>query len=213
MPHRNVIRELVADTSYHCYNRGVERRDIFVDEQDYRAFLRRLEVMLTDPEQREDDKPSGRIRLKSFYGVIELNAYCLMPNHFHLLLHQISDDSLVEFMRTLSTSYTMYFNKKYKRAGSLFQGRYKAKRIDNAAYGIHISRYIHLNALTMPGGYKKYEYSSMGYLAEPYIAPSWLRGDRVLDDFGGVYERYEEFVEEYASHDEFKQLEDRFDLS
>lgn len=213
MPHRNVLRELAADTSYHCYNRGVERRDIFMDAQDYRVFLTRLKLMLSDPESLKNDKAPERVRIKSFFGRIELHAYCLMPNHFHLLLHQVSDDSMVEFMRTLSTSYTMYFNKKYERVGSLFQGRYKARRVDNAAYATHISRYIHLNALSMPGGYERYEYSSMQFLKEPYIAPSWFDPSRLLDDFGGSYDTYRKFVEEYASLDEFEYLEDRFDLA
>lgn len=213
MPHRNVIRELVSDTSYHCYNRGVEKRDIFMDEQDYRAFLRRLELMLINPELLESEKPSDRIRIKSFYGEVELYAYILMPNHYHLLLYQIEDNSLPEFMRTLSTSYTMYFNQKYRRAGSLFQGRYKARRVDNAAYAVHVSRYIHLNGLAMPGGYEGYEYSSMPYLREPYIAPSWLNVNRVLEDFGGSYEAYDKFVKEYATPDEFEQIRDRFSLT
>ena len=223
MPNRNVLREFTADTSYHCYNRGVEQRDIFLDEQDYGVFLSRIKSMLTDPEElkkelkkkpnKSADKNYRRVRLKSFYGDISLRAYCLMPNHFHLLVHQKSGHALGEFMRVLATSYTMYFNAKYKRVGHLFQGRYKARRVDSAVYGVHISRYIHLNGLNMPGSFERYQYSSMRFLANPENKPSWLASQEVLADFGGNYQKYRMFVAEYADPNSLELLEDKFDLA
>lgn len=209
MPHRNVIREFVKDTSYHVYNRGVEQRTIFLDSQDYYVFLRRLEIMLIDRSQ-IDEKSLPRQPVKSFYGQIELLAYCLMPNHFHLLLHQNSDNDVAEFMRTLSTSYTMYFNKRYERVGALFQGRYKAHRIDNDSYRLHISRYIHLNPIALKRDVESFEYSSLRHFSLRDL--SWITYDKVLDDFLS-YDDYLKFVLDYAEPEKLQQLEYAYDIT
>ncbi|MBP9667712.1 transposase [Candidatus Saccharibacteria bacterium] len=212
MPHKNVIRHFESGATYHCYNRGVEKRIIFNDEQDYGVFLQRLKLMLADPEIISEDYPE-RQRLKSYYGDIELLSYCLMPNHFHLLLSQKTDHAIPEMMQTLSTSYTMYFNARNDRVGSLFQGRYKASRVDSDAYALHISRYIHLNPYDLPGGFERYLYSSMRYLAEPSTCPEWLNVEKVLENHYDSYEKYRQFVEEYANSDDFEYLEDDFSLA
>lgn len=208
MPSKNVIREFVADTSYHTCNRGVERRLIFLDSQDYNVFLNRLRMMLIDRSELDDDELS-RQPVKSFYGEVELLAYCLMPNHFHLLLHQITDNGVAEFMRTLSTSYTMYFNKRYQRVGSLFQGRYKAQRVDNDAYRLYISRYIHLNPVALGRDIEQFEYSSMRHYLHRDV--SWIQYDRVIDDFGG-YDTYRTFVLDYAQPEALRQFDEDIDI-
>lgn len=209
MPHKNVIREFLPDRSYHVYNRGVERRLIFLDEQDHYVFLKRLELMLCDREGM-DRKDLPLQPVKSFYGEVELQAFCLMPNHFHLLLHQNSDTGVAEFMRTLSTSYTMYFNKRYERDGSLFQGRYKARLVNNDAYRLHISRYIHLNPLALGRDIERYEYSSLRYYSTQDMA--WLNTERVLEDFGS-YEKYRDFVLDYATPNQLQNLEENYKLT
>lgn len=192
----------MADRTYHVYNRGVEKRTVFNDTQDYGVFLNRLKIMLID---RTELPPSELPRqpIKSFFGDVELLAYCLMPNHFHLLLHQNTDDGIAEFMRTLSTSYTMYFNKRNQRDGSLFQGRYKAKLVNDDAYRLHISRYIHLNPYGIDRDIERFEYSSLR--SYKVADMSWIAYDRVLDDFGS-YEAYLQFVLDYASPDKFERL-------
>ena len=214
MPHRNIIRHYTEDASYHCYNRGVEKRKIFLDEQDYGVFLQRLKLMLANPEGLDKEDVAGRVRVKSFYGEVQLISYCLMPNHFHLLLRQESADAIPEFMRTLSTSYTMYFNKRYDRVGSLFQGRYKARLVDSDPYRLHISRYIHLNPLDLVSrlNLDAYLYSSMRFLREPDLAPSWLGAQELLDDFGGSYQKYKKFVYEYAAPDMLEALDEEYSL-
>lgn len=211
MPHRNLIRIFIADHSYHCYNRGVERRKIFLDAQDYGVFLNRLKRLLANPDELKDEEP-GRDRLRSFHGEIELVAYCLMPNHYHLLLKQVNETALAEFMRSLSTSYTMYFNKRYQRVGPLFQGRYKARLVDTDAYDLHLSRYIHLNPIDLPADFHTYDYSSFRFLKDPHTRPSWLHVDRVLGAHDYSYDVYEKFVAEYANTGKFERLSDEFDL-
>lgn len=183
-----------------------------MDQQDYGVFLSRLKRMLADPKTLEDDT-DGRVRLKSFYGEIDLLAYCLMPNHYHLLLHQASENALAEFMRSLSTSYTMYFNERYERVGPLFQGRYKARIVDTDAYSLHISRYIHLNPIELRGGVEHYPYSSFRFLMQPEQKPEWLHVERVLMDHGESAKKYHKFVMEYANPERFEQLVDEFDLN
>lgn len=208
MPSKNIVRQFVANGVYHCYNRGVEKRPIFMDTQDYGVFLNRLKQMLANPKDLTSADPIDH--LKSYYGDVELLAYCLMPNHFHLLLHQTSDRSIPEFMRTLSTSYTMYFNKRYERVGHLFQGTYKARHVDNESYWLHISRYIHLNPLSSRTNIESFPYSSLPYY-KSHDAPSWLKPERVLDSFG-TYNVYLEFVKDYMSIEKIVQINDECSL-
>ncbi|MDA3792322.1 MAG: transposase, partial [Elusimicrobia bacterium] len=80
---------------------------------------------------------------------VEIVAFALMPNHYHIILKQIADNGISKYMHKLGTGYTMYFNKKNKRSGSLFEGRFKAKAITNDEYLVHLSRYIHLNPVSL----------------------------------------------------------------
>lgn len=210
MPHRNIIRHFEANMSYHCYNRGVEKRQVFVDQQDYGVFLARLKMMLADPGELREEY-TNRERIRSFYGRIELRAYCLMPNHFHLLLHQYDAAALADFMRTLSTSYTMYFNNRHQRVGPLFQGRYKASEITSDAYDMHISRYIHLNPYELTSDYEEYAYSSMQFVLHPERTPAWVSIENVLQSHGSR-ETYRKFVKEYAAEDLIEQLDDVYTL-
>ncbi len=191
------MREFAAESIYHVYNRGVERRMIFMDVQDYYVFLNRLRQLLDDPETLKADMPDRKERLKSFYGEVELLAFCLMPNHFHLLIYQHTENAIAEFMRALSTSYTMYFNKRYERVGSLFQGRYKARLVDSEPYWQHISRYIHLNPEALGRDCTQYEYSSLHLYSTPNIG--WLRPEKVLAEYKSL-EEYLTFVNDASGH-------------
>ena len=188
MPSPNVIREYVPESYYHVYNRGVEKRIIYQDAQDYAVFLSYLRRHLSP-----DDTLDSQKRPYKFYGSIDLVAYCLMPNHFHFLLYSKEDPSqIAKFMQSLCIAYSMYFNRRYKRVGGLFQGRFKAIRIANDAYLQHISRYIHLN----PTDYKSYKWSSLPYYLNADKV-NWLHPERILDIFGASYG---EFIDEY--HDQ-----------
>ena len=186
MPAKNVVKTFAPDSYYHVYNRGVAKQKIFLDQTDKRYFLKLLDRHLN---------PKSKIMNKSGFSYkkfdnVELNCYCLMGNHFHFLIY-VSDNpyALSEFMKSIGTAYTMYFNLKYKRVGPLFQGTYKASRITNDAYLLHITRYIHRN----PREYLTCRYSSLkAYSTQEKTA--WLHPERILLLFKG--NEYLRFVSE-----------------
>lgn len=148
MPYRTT--SLVNDNYYHIYNRGVEKRIIFSDERDYKRFLQTLYYY-----QFNGPKPAfsnqSRFKIKDFthsLKIVEITCYCLMPNHFHLLIRQLMDHGISEFIGKVINSYTKYYNTKHRRIGSLFQGGFKAVLVENDIQFIHLSRYIHLNPYT-----------------------------------------------------------------
>jgi len=138
---------------YHVYNRGVEKRIIFNDAQDYETFEGFLKDYLTLPADPETTKKvftvNGRSfrgtphQPKNYFGKIELMAYGLMPDHFHLLLRQITRGSIEGLIRSLCTRYSMYFNKKYQRTGALFEGPYKSVQIKDVSQLPPLTRHIH----------------------------------------------------------------------
>jgi REP-associated tyrosine transposase len=195
MPRRNVLRSDAPDSFYHVYARGHSKHRIFLDEQDYLFFLNLLERYLAS----EEIKSRHRVVYPNFYNKIELLAYCLMPNHFHLLVYQHQASALTAFMRSLMTSYSLYFNKKYKRSGSLFESRFRASLITDGAYLEHITRYIHLN----PRLWRDYEYSSLPYYLQR-LEVSWLNPRRILNLFSSPAD-YLQFVEDY---EESKKMQD-----
>ena len=170
MPIKNTIKVYDAPAFYHIYNRGAGNQVIFRDDQDRNKFLSII-ARHRDPDE-TTTKTDGCEYEK--YD-IELVAYCLMGNHFHLLVFQESDPgALTQLMRSVATAYTMYFNRKYKQFGHLFQSAFKASLITNDAYLLHITRYIHMN----PRNYLRYRWSSISaYLGEE--APSWLHPERI----------------------------------
>ncbi len=189
MPSKNIIRNFITDGIYHIYNRGVEERIIFLDEQDYSVFLFYMKIYLSDIEETDIKEILSRFNYSITRGNlnlcknINLSSYCLMPNHFHLLVQQKDKKSIIEFMQRLSNAYVKYFNKKYKRVGSLFQGRYKAALIDSTNYLLNVIHYIHANPLELPehSNFEKlenYNYSSL----KDYIGKTntlWLRKDYI----------------------------------
>jgi putative transposase len=188
MPSRNILRQFVPDAYYHVYNRGVSRQTIFHEAEDYAVFLNLLKRYL-DVEPIRDLK--GR-EYSSLRGEVELLAYCLMPNHFHLLFYLHEPDAITRLMRAVTGAYTIFYNKKYKRIGPLFQSRFKASHILDEAYLLHISRYIHMN----PKDYKRAEYSSV----HDYVggrSTTWLQPERVMALFEGDLRKYEKFLEDY----------------
>ena len=136
---------LVCDEYYHVYNRGVDKRIVFQDSLDIGRFLQDIQEFNTI-------EPIGSIFENSFSKdksindkLVEIVCYCLNPNHFHLLLKQVSENGISEFMKRLSGGYTLYFNNRNKRTGALFQGKFKSSHIDSNTYLLHVSAYINLN--------------------------------------------------------------------
>lgn len=172
MPSRNIIKSYDIDTYYHIYNRGVEKRKIFLDDQDYAVFIGLLRRYL---DKKPDLDPRGRER-EWLDGEVEIIAFCLMPNHFHLLLYQTENDSITKLMRAVCSSYSTYFNQKYDRVGSLFQGCFKAVAINNHEYLQYMSRYIHRN----PSNYLNWQWSSLDYWTGKKTA-YWIKHQRLND--------------------------------
>lgn len=208
MPARNTVKTYTENTYYHIYNRGVEGRDIYADEQDYKVFLGFIKRYLTVPIQNEVQPQNGAQRKANLYDELQLAAYCLMPNHFHLLLKQHRIDSTTKFIRALMNCYVRYFNQKYKRIGGLFQGIFKAVPIDNEAYLLHLTRYIHLNPLELHDmTMERLEdyYCSYGeYIGKR--TTSWINSKEILGYFGsnliniGSFDSYRHFVEKYTGN-------------
>lgn len=213
MPSRNIIRQFTENGVYHVYNRGVEKRDIFLDDQDYAVFLHLLKYYLSPIDPKEvhplmEFQNFAVIKPKPLSNIekeVNLIAYCLMPNHFHLLIQQISIDGITKLLRRVSTTYAMYFNKRYKRVGYLFQGPYKAKLVENDSYLLHLSRYIHLNPSELiRRNLIDYPYSSYKYYLGTAKA-GWVKPDLILAYFDkskllpslNEYPSYQRFVEGY----------------
>jgi putative transposase len=192
MPSRNVLKEDVAETFYHVYFRGGNRSRIFREAADFEKMLRLFARYLS----LEEVKNSAGLSFPNYYNKLVLVSFCLMSNHVHLLLYQRQQHAMTEFMRSLLTSYSMYFNKKYKRSGPLFESRYKASMITDDSYLEHITRYIHLN----PRQWRDYEYSSLPYYLHQ-VTDEWIKPDRILELFSTPTE-YLAFVEDYEQNKE-----------
>lgn len=201
MPARNVIRSYTENGYYHIYNRGVEKRIIFEDVQDYSTFLYYLFVYLAPSELviRRYPKINWNLKKNNLHGKITLLAYCLMPNHFHLLVRQADIDAVTKLMRRLTSAYTEYFNKRNKRTGALVQGIFKAKYLETEEYLFYLNKYIHRNPLGLvnsPLSLRDYPWSSYPiYLAK---RQSSYLDTTILAAFSDTYSQlsYQSFVEE-----------------
>ncbi len=138
---------------YHIYNRGSDKRDIILDKEDLNRFVQSLIEFNTE-------KPIGSIYENSFRKdslggptskLVDIVAYCINPNHFHLILTPLIDKGIEKFMQRFG-GYTMYFNEKYNRNGVLFQGKFKSKYIPDDRYLLHLSVYVNYNNLDSLGG-------------------------------------------------------------
>lgn len=143
--------EFAIGEYYHLYNRGVEKRIIFLDANDYLRFV--VLLYLSNNYQgielgsylRNGHKLEDALTEDMSSDLVSIGAYCLMPNHFHLLVKEKVENGISNFMRKLLTGYSMYFNKKYSRTGTLFEGRFKASHIAEDRYLEYLFSYIHLN--------------------------------------------------------------------
>lgn len=143
----------VNEHFYHVYNRGTDKRIIFQDGADYLRFIHDLYEL-------NDLQAVLNIKYRYNYGgetsiirerelLVDIVAWCLMPNHYHLLLRQRIDNGISMFMQKLGTAYTMYFNKRYERSGVLFQGVFKSRLVNTDPYLTHLVRYVHLNPVSL----------------------------------------------------------------
>lgn len=228
--------QFINNEIYHIYNRGVEKRDIFLDDQDRFRFIHNLfefnnknqvvnasyrfnpKSMEVEPQyfERQEKKPRKLL--------VEILTFCLMPNHYHLLLRQKIEKGIICFMQKLGTGYTMYFNQKNERVGPLFQGRFKAIHVNKQEYLDYLFHYIHFNPLdlTIPewreGKIKNYQktieslnsYRWSGHL--DYIStknfPSVTQREFLLKTFGGEKNYKDNITNWFKQMDERKEAED-----
>lgn len=186
MPTKNRVKVYVSDMYYHLYNRGWNRTLIFQEDEDFVYF----EWLLARHLSQQPTQDSKGRECRHLRPVIDLVAYCLMPNHFHLLVYQRDDRAIAQLMSSVLTAYTMYFNKKYKRRGSLFESTYKAVPIVEDTQLMHITRYIHLNHAQ----YKTWSFSS--YTDYSKEAREWVEPQKILELFSSRG-AYLEFVDDY----------------
>lgn len=140
---------------YHLYNRGVDKRVIFQNTNDYDRFILLLYLCNSSKSVdlgnlfTEGMTFSDILNLDTGNNIVAIGAYTLMKNHFHILAKETTENGLSKFMSKLSTGYSMYFNKKYKRSGSLFEGRFKVSHANKNEYLKYLFTYIHLNPIKL----------------------------------------------------------------
>jgi len=206
---------------YHVYNRGVDKRDVFTDRKDYERFLFHLYACndthsLLNTKFHYRGLASIGTREKNRVPLVSIVCFCLMPNHFHLLLRQEKQRGIPTFLQKVGTAYTMYFNTRHDRSGSLFQGPYRSIHVPDDRYFLPLSRYIHLNPLDLhQAQWKKYgvknragarrwlaEYPWSSYSA--YTSTNQFPGLLALNPLGQMFrttQEYRKYVESWSGKD------------
>ena len=209
MPGRSI--PLVTGEFYHVFNRGIDRCPTFTSKKECQRAVVSLKYYLhVQPPIKlarflrlEDNKRREvETLLKNGQKHVYISAFCLMPNHFHLLVRQNKNDGIAKFLSNFQNSYTRYFNTLHERDGSLFLDQFKAIRIESDEQMIHVSRYIHLNPYTgfvvkTLSDLKNYPWSSLSsYLNH---AVTWIDTTFVTEYFSKPLE-YEKFVYDQADY-------------
>lgn len=144
---------LVQGEYYHIYNRGNSKQKIFHDKEDYLRFISLLYISNTRESFNLYDlarDPNFNIyEIERNNLLVNLGAYCLMPNHFHILITETTESGISKFMQKLGTAYSMYYNKKYERSGGLFEGKFKTQHAGTDRHLKYLFSYIHLNPIKL----------------------------------------------------------------
>lgn len=176
------------DEYYHIYNRGNDKQKIFLDSKDYERFLTLLYLSNSynafKLRRNEGRSLLEHMSLDRGETLVDICAYCIMPNHFHILIKEKIDGGIPIFMRKLATGYSMYFNKRYERTGKLFENTYKAEHADTDNYLKYLFSYIHLNPVKL-------------------VDPAWRKNG--IKDFKDSYNFLNSY--EYSSYLDYLQIE------
>lgn len=208
---------------FHIFNRGVEKRDIFLDDSDRKRFLLLLCILQGDvffnhiSRLAREFGQRGRLALEEVEKnimdarIVELVNFVLMPNHFHLTLKELKEDGITKFMSRLGNSFTKYFNIKYMRSGYLFGSCFHRRLIDSNEYLLHLSAYTHRNPRELKG-WKNKEHNYPWSSYQDYTALNrwgrFLESSIILDQFSSAKE-YDDFVKTSTT----KEFENEFETS
>ena len=213
MPAKHRIKSYIQGGIYHIYNKGIDGREVFAHDEDFKYFVELLKKYLRPVEQKtslgfKTEKPSimKHKQKMSLAGEVSLIAYCLMPDHFHLIVNQMDDKGIVKLMRRVGTAYGMYFNSKYERSGPLWENVYRAVQVLPGEQLEYLTRYVHLNPVirtvrrfgpveTVTGSKpEEYIYSSYSrYLG--LNNDNWIKNEYVKMS----KEEYKKFVKDYKT--------------
>lgn len=210
MPYRQTV--FAVGEIYHVFNRSIIGSPVFSSFYEYSRFLGLLDFyhFLNTPlsfshysrlEKQERKKLFEDLRKQNLLN-IEILAFCLMSNHFHLLVKQIADNGIKTVLSNIQNSYAKYFNTKHERFGPLFQPMFKAVRIENEEQLVHTSRYIHLNPttsfLTKVEDLSSYQWSSLPY----YLGQSSSKfvNKELIINLIGDFKKYQQFILDQAEY-------------
>ena len=203
---------------YHIYNRGVEKREIFLGEDDYARMTLLLYLSNSRTPVNIREYFIRRFTYESLWSldidqsIVDIGAWCLMPNHFHILMRESHAGGISQFMLKLTTAYSMYFNRKTERVGSLMQGPFRAEHVHEDRYLQYLFSYIHLNPVKLISGesgwkesgiknltraqafLKKYEHSSL----LDYLSPKSRMQSKIIapDAFPWKFDSISELSQE-----------------
>lgn len=191
MLHVDRYKNFKENGLYHIYNRGVAKEKIFFARADYLYYVRCLKEALLPKDvlmklvesskltpQNKLKRYSKIARLKNYSKLIELYSYCLMPNHFHLVIKQKNARDISSFMSSVQTRYCKFLNIKYSRVGPIFQGRYQARVIHSANSLLYVTRYVHRNPIDI-SQLSSYPWSSFKYFVSRRY-PGWVSAKKIL---------------------------------
>lgn len=224
MPSNHIVPQIGG--IYHVYNRGVEKRDIFIDRVDYVRFLHNLyEFNNIDNapafERRYKPSKNKNVGHPMFYikqhirkPIVDVLAFCLMKNHYHLLLRPVNKGGISLFMRKMNAGYANAFNAKYSRSGYLFEGRYKIKHVNKEKYLRHLICYINLNPLKFLSKFDKNKKIDIEKTWEALNGYRWSSHLDYLDqdNFGSIIDKkfvsnvfnsmveYEKFTKDWVEY-------------
>ena len=208
---------------YHIYQRGNEKRKIFLDQGDHFRFLMLLYVCNNQTPIHLSDHDTKQwktvFELKRASSLAEIVACCLMSNHFHLLIYEKTSGGISRFMQKLATAYSMYFNKKYTRTGGLFERPFRAKHIDNDRYLKYLFAYIHLNPVKIkdeeswsgkriakPENAKRflddYRFSSYGFYLRQSRPENVIIGPTTFDNYFPVNTDFDTLIREWIDFED-----------
>ena len=201
MPCKYYYRNYKPRYFYHIFNRGAYKNKIFLDQADYQTFTSILAYYLRFPKNQpysylnRPAKPYKNTKVTNL-ETIHLTTYCLMPNHFHLLLKQLPtaapNTNISNLMRRFIITYAMYFQNKYKHTGAIFQSRYKCVLVDSKEQLLYLSKYIHQNPQKLTKILENYSFSSYPAYINKATTPEWLHPEYILK----LTKNYQQFVKQ-----------------